>query len=172
MNEEKEGEKEKISHTLLHSHTARALCPDSEIMREKKRKRERGTGREWRKKKYIEKKGEYGELPFWEYWVLPRNKFYFRVTPLILNFFQKGKSWYPEKNQDKIRKTTLCNTQSRVTQGIFLSEYFVFYQNRLKYNGKCDKIILIKATRNVVLAGKIVSKSVLRVSFCFKGSKI
>jgi hypothetical protein len=25
-NEEKEGEKEKISHTLLHSHTARALC--------------------------------------------------------------------------------------------------------------------------------------------------
>lgn len=40
VNEEKEGEKEKISHTLLHSHTARALCTDSEIMREKKRKRE------------------------------------------------------------------------------------------------------------------------------------
>ena len=40
MNEEKEGEKEKISHTLLHSHTARALCTDSEKMREKKRKRE------------------------------------------------------------------------------------------------------------------------------------
>jgi hypothetical protein len=37
VNEEKEGEKEKISHTLLHSHTARALCPDSEKMREKKR---------------------------------------------------------------------------------------------------------------------------------------
>ena len=35
VNEEKEGEKEKISHTLLHSHTARALCPDSEKMREK-----------------------------------------------------------------------------------------------------------------------------------------
>jgi hypothetical protein len=41
MNEEKEGEKEKIAQTLLHSHTARALCPDSEKMREKKRKRER-----------------------------------------------------------------------------------------------------------------------------------
>ena len=40
VKEEKEGEKEKISHTLLHSHTARALCPDSEKMREKKRKRE------------------------------------------------------------------------------------------------------------------------------------
>ena len=41
VNEEKEGEKKKISHTLLHSHTARALCTDSEIMREKKRERER-----------------------------------------------------------------------------------------------------------------------------------
>ena len=41
VNEEKEGEKEKISHTLLHSHTVRALCPNSEKMREKKRKRER-----------------------------------------------------------------------------------------------------------------------------------
>mgnify|MGYP003448060026 CR=1 FL=1 len=41
MNEEKEGEKEKISHTLLHSHTARALCPDSEKMREKRKERER-----------------------------------------------------------------------------------------------------------------------------------
>ena len=40
VNEEKEGEIEKISHILLHSHTARALCTDSEIMREKKRKRE------------------------------------------------------------------------------------------------------------------------------------
>ena len=40
VNEEKEGEKEKISHTLLHSHTARALCADSDKMREKKRKRE------------------------------------------------------------------------------------------------------------------------------------
>ena len=39
-NEEKEGEKEKISHTLLHSHTARALCPDSGIMREKRIERE------------------------------------------------------------------------------------------------------------------------------------
>jgi hypothetical protein len=41
VNEEKEGEKEKISHTLLHSHTARALCPDSEKMREKRIERER-----------------------------------------------------------------------------------------------------------------------------------
>ena len=41
MNEEKEGEKEKISHTLLHSHTARALCPNSEMMREKRKERER-----------------------------------------------------------------------------------------------------------------------------------
>ena len=41
VNEEKEGEKEKISHTLLHSHTARALCPNSEMMREKRKERER-----------------------------------------------------------------------------------------------------------------------------------
>lgn len=41
VNEEKEGEKEKISHILLHSHTARALCTDSEIMREKRIERER-----------------------------------------------------------------------------------------------------------------------------------
>ena len=53
MNEEKEGEKEKISHTLLHSHTARALCPDSEIMREKKRKRERKRYGQRMKKKEV-----------------------------------------------------------------------------------------------------------------------
>lgn len=40
MNEEKEGEKEKISQFPISSHTARALCPDSEKMREKKRERE------------------------------------------------------------------------------------------------------------------------------------
>ena len=76
VNEEKEGERRNLSHTLLHSHTARALCPDSEKMREKKRKRERKRyGQSWGKKKNIEKKGEYGELPFWEYWVLPRNTY-------------------------------------------------------------------------------------------------
>ena len=53
MNEEKEGEKEKISHTLLHSHTARALCPDSEIMREKRIERERKRYGQRMKKKEI-----------------------------------------------------------------------------------------------------------------------
>ena len=73
-NEEKERKRRNLSHTLLHSHTARALCPDSEIMREKRIERERKRyGQSWGKKKNIEKKGEYGELPFWEYWVLPRN---------------------------------------------------------------------------------------------------
>ena len=74
VNEEKERKRRNLSHTLLHSHTARALCTDSEIMREKKREREgKRYGQSWGKKKNIEKKGEYGELPFWEYWVLPRN---------------------------------------------------------------------------------------------------
>ena len=36
VNEEKEGEKEKPRIRKLSSHTVRALCPDSEIMREKK----------------------------------------------------------------------------------------------------------------------------------------
>ena len=40
MNEEKEGEKEKISQFPISSHTARALCTDSEIMREKRIERE------------------------------------------------------------------------------------------------------------------------------------
>ena len=40
VNEEKERKRRNLSHTLLHSHAARALCTDSEIMREKKRKRE------------------------------------------------------------------------------------------------------------------------------------
>ena len=53
MNEEKEGEKEKISHTLLHSHAARALCTDSEIVREKKRKRERKRYGQRMKKKEV-----------------------------------------------------------------------------------------------------------------------
>ena len=36
VNEEKEGEKEKILQFPISSHIARALCPDSEIMREKR----------------------------------------------------------------------------------------------------------------------------------------
>ena len=40
-NEEKEGEKEKPRIRKLSSHTARALCPDSEKMREKRIERER-----------------------------------------------------------------------------------------------------------------------------------
>ena len=40
VNEEKERKRRNLSHTLLHSHTARALCPDSEIMREKRIERE------------------------------------------------------------------------------------------------------------------------------------
>lgn len=41
VNEEKEGEKEKISQFPISSHTARALCPDSEKMREKRIERKR-----------------------------------------------------------------------------------------------------------------------------------
>ena len=40
VNEEKERKRRNLSHTLLHSHTARALCTDSEIMREKRIERE------------------------------------------------------------------------------------------------------------------------------------
>lgn len=75
VNKEKERKRRNLSHTLLHSHTARALCPDSEKMREKRIERERKRyGQRWGKKSsYYERKGEYGELPFWEYWVLPRD---------------------------------------------------------------------------------------------------
>ena len=41
VNEEKEGEKETPRIRKLSSHTARALCTDSEIMREKRIERER-----------------------------------------------------------------------------------------------------------------------------------
>ena len=53
VNEEKEGEKEKTRILKLSSHTARALCPDSEIMREKKRKRERKRYGQRMKKKEV-----------------------------------------------------------------------------------------------------------------------
>ena len=56
VNEDKEGEKEKISHTLLHSHTARALCHASEIMREKRIERE--GKRYGQRMKKIERKRE------------------------------------------------------------------------------------------------------------------
>ncbi len=39
VHEEKERKREEPSHILLHSHTARALCPDSVIMREKRKER-------------------------------------------------------------------------------------------------------------------------------------
>ena len=41
VNEEKEGEKEKPRIRKLSSHTVRALCPNSEMMREKRKERER-----------------------------------------------------------------------------------------------------------------------------------
>ena len=41
VNEEKEGENEKPRIRKLSSHTVRALCPNSEKMREKRKERER-----------------------------------------------------------------------------------------------------------------------------------
>ena len=65
MNEEKEGEKEKISHTLLHSHTARALCLDSEKMREKREsEKEKDTSRVEEKRNTLRKKEKTGNCPF------------------------------------------------------------------------------------------------------------
>ena len=73
VNEEKEGEKEKPRIRKLSSHTARALCPNSEKMREKRKERERKRyGQNWFKKKYLERKREWRILPFWEYGTLPR----------------------------------------------------------------------------------------------------
>ena len=60
VNEEKEGEKEKISHSQIKFSYCQSTLPWLW-----KNERE--------KEKYIEEKGEYGKLPFWEYWVLPRN---------------------------------------------------------------------------------------------------
>ncbi len=65
VNEEKERKKENPSHTLLHSHTARALCPDSEIMREKRIEREgKRYGQSEEKKKEKEKKENTGNCLF------------------------------------------------------------------------------------------------------------
>ena len=75
VNEEKEGEKEKPRIRKLSSHTVRALCPNSEMMREKRKERERKRyGQNWEKKKYLERKREWRILPFWEYGTLPRLK--------------------------------------------------------------------------------------------------
>ena len=66
VNEEKERKKENPSHTLLHSHTARALCPDSEIMREKREsEKEKGTGRDEGKSRVtMREKENTGNCPF------------------------------------------------------------------------------------------------------------
>ena len=66
VNEEKEGEKEKISQFPISSHTARALCPDSEIMREKKdrarKKKIRAENEE--KRSTLREKENTGNCPF------------------------------------------------------------------------------------------------------------
>ena len=73
VNEEKEGEKEKPRIRKLSSHTVRALCPNSEWMREKRKERERKRyGQNWEKKKYLERLREWRILPFLEYGTLPR----------------------------------------------------------------------------------------------------
>ena len=66
VNEEKEGEKEKISQFPISSHTARALCPDSEIMREKKdRARKKKIRAENEKKRStLREKENTGNCPF------------------------------------------------------------------------------------------------------------
>ena len=65
VNEEKERKRRNLSHTLLHSHTARALCPDSEKMREKREsEKEKGTGRDEGKRKILRKKENTGNCPF------------------------------------------------------------------------------------------------------------
>ena len=72
----REGKREKKWETRnlkLSSHTVRALCPNSEMMREKRKERERKRyGQNWWKKKKFERIREWGILPFWEYGTLPR----------------------------------------------------------------------------------------------------
>ena len=53
MNEEKEGEKEKISQFPISSHTVRVLRPDSKKMREKRIERERKRYGQRMKKKEV-----------------------------------------------------------------------------------------------------------------------
>ena len=85
VNEEKEGEKEKPRIRKLSSHTVRALCPNSEKMREKRKERERKRyGQNWFKKKYLERLREWRILPFWEYGTLPRLTFCLRTFSVIL----------------------------------------------------------------------------------------
>ena len=66
VNEEKERKRRNLSHTLLHSHTARALCTDSDKMREKKRKREgKRYGQSWGKRRVTMREMENtGNCPF------------------------------------------------------------------------------------------------------------
>ena len=53
VNEEKEGEKEKPRIRKLSSHTVRALCPNFETMREKRKERERKRYGQRMKKKEV-----------------------------------------------------------------------------------------------------------------------
>lgn len=79
VNEEKEGEKEKPRIRKLSSHTVRALCTDSEIMREKREsEKEKGAGRVQGKRKILRKKENTGNCPFENigfYLVITDNKF-------------------------------------------------------------------------------------------------
>ena len=98
VNEEKEGEKEKPRIRKLSSHTVRALCPNSEKMREKRIERERKrNGQNWEKKKYLERLREWRILPFWEYGTLPRLTYCYRVKWNILKTGKKGKFSHPQK---------------------------------------------------------------------------
>ena len=66
VNEKKERKRRNLSHTLLHSHTARARCPDSEIMREKKDTARKKTIRaeNEEKRSTLREKENTGNCPF------------------------------------------------------------------------------------------------------------
>ena len=95
----REGKREKKWETRnlkLSSHTVRALCPNSEKMREKRKERERKRyGQNWEKKKYLERLREWRILPFWEYGTLPRLRMCYGVKWNILKTGKKGKISHP-----------------------------------------------------------------------------
>ena len=69
VNEEKEGEKEKPRIRKLSSHTVRALCPNSEKMREKRKERERKrNGQNWWKKEIFRKEKRMKDFAFLRIW--------------------------------------------------------------------------------------------------------
>ena len=90
--------------------------------RKKERARKKKIRAELRKKEVFRKDKRMKDFAFLRIWHFTSSHLLFQGNP---TYPQKGKMWYPERNQEKIRIKRPCVTHNSVLHKVFFYTYFL-----------------------------------------------